>query len=98
MATCAPSLRGLPLAAPMMLLGSGAAGNVIGVPTDDPRFPNAWIAAASTHANGAVYVLMSKDAHVRVACARIGRLLDPIGANASVTPRVRAYLTGACTP
>ena len=24
--------------------------------------------------------------------------LDPIGANASVTPRVRAYLTGACTP
>jgi hypothetical protein len=90
--------RGLPLAVPMMLLGSRAAGNVIGVPTDDPRFPNAWIAATPTHANGAIYVMMSKDAHVRIACGRIGRLLDPIGAGASVAPRVRAYLAGVCMP
>ncbi len=90
--------RGLPLNAPIMLLGSAAAGNVIGVPTDDPRFPNAWIAATSTRANGSVYVMMSKNAHVRIACARIARLLDPIGASASVAPRVRAYLNGACNP
>jgi hypothetical protein len=90
--------RSLPLAAPMVLLGEAAAGNVIGVPTDDPHFPNAWIAAARTRANGSVYVMMPKDAHVRVACRRIERLLDPLGSSAAVTPRVRAYLTGVCTP
>jgi hypothetical protein len=90
--------RASPLRAPLMLLGSAAAGNVIGVPTDDPQFPNAWIAATATRANGTVYVMMPKRAHVRVACARLARLLDPIGAGVPVAPHVRAYLNGACTP
>jgi hypothetical protein len=44
-------------------------GLVIGVPTDDPRFPNAWIATSTTKPDGSLYMVASSKAHLRLNCA-----------------------------
>jgi hypothetical protein len=38
------SHRATKLSAPLLLRGNSDAGDALGVPTDDSRFPNAWIA------------------------------------------------------
>jgi hypothetical protein len=89
--------RTSPLRAPLFLLGDGAAGDVIGVPTDAPEFPNAWFAAAKITASGAVFAVLPSDAKLRAACMSLDRLLAQVGAARTVAPKVRAFLAAHCT-
>jgi hypothetical protein len=88
--------RTAPLGAPLFLLGGGAAGDVIGVRTDRPEFPNAWFAAAKTTADGAVFAVLPADANLRVGCTGLNRLLDQVSAARTVSPKVRKFLGERC--
>jgi hypothetical protein len=89
--------RSAPLGGPIFLLGGGgAAGDVIGVPTDSREFPNAWLAATTRRSDGSFYAVIPPGAHLRVSCAGIDRL----GARAAMTrglaAPVRDYLQKNC--
>jgi len=87
--------RSAPLRSPLWLIGATDAGDVIGLPTDDPQHPNAWIATDRTPERG-VYVFPI-TARPRVACAEIDRLvLGTLGLR-KIAPGVRSYLEGHCT-
>jgi hypothetical protein len=88
--------RTSPLGAPLFLLGDGAAGDVLGVPTDAPEFPNAWFAAGKITASGAVFAVLKSDAKLRAACGSLDRLLGQVGAARTVAPKVRAFLAEHC--
>jgi hypothetical protein len=88
--------RTLPLHAPLFLLGDGAAGDVIGVPTDVPQFPNAWFAAAKLTVTGEVLAVLPPAAQLRADCGGLARLLQEVSAARPVLPKVNAYLTGHC--
>jgi hypothetical protein len=89
--------RTSPLGAPLFLLGDGAAGDVIGIPTDAPKFPNAWFAAAKITANGEVFAVLPSDAKLRAGCGSLDRLLRQVGAARTIVPKVRAFLAAQCT-
>src|SRR5271165_5436176 len=43
-------------------------GPLLGIPTDDPRFPNAWIAATMVKPDGSVYAVLPRSAQLRLSC------------------------------
>jgi hypothetical protein len=85
------------LAGPLFLLGTGAAGDVIGMPTRDPRFPNAWLAADKTLPSGAVY-LVPRNAGLSAPCESLNRLLAGLADSRPVSPLVREFLSRHCIP
>jgi len=88
--------RTAPLGAPLFLLGDGPAGDVIGVPTDAPGFPNAWFAAAKMTVSGEVFAVLPANARLRAGCGSLDRLLRQVGAARPIAPKVRAFLAGHC--
>ncbi len=88
--------RTAPLGAPLFLLGDGPAGDVIGIPTNAPDFPNAWFAAAKITVSGQVFAVLPPVAKLHAGCAGLDRLLGQVGAARTVSPKVRAYLAGQC--
>jgi hypothetical protein len=87
--------RGAPLRSPLWLIGAMDAGDVIGLPTDDPQHPNAWIATDRTPQRG-VYVFPS-TVRLRVTCSEIDKLVSGTLALRKIAPGVRSYLDGHCT-
>src|SRR5208283_1734559 len=57
--------RSTPLTDIVALAENTEIGLVIGVPTDDQLFPNAWIAASTTKPDGSLYEVISPKAHLR---------------------------------
>jgi len=84
------------LAGPLFLLGGGAAGDVVGLPTQDPRYPNAWLAADKTLAGGAVY-LVPRNARLAAPCASVSRLLSALPGGRPVSPVVSEFLSLHCS-
>jgi len=87
--------RAAKLSGPLFLLGAGAAGDVSGMPTRDPGFPNAWLAADKTLPGGAVY-LVPRNAALSAPCARVQRLLSALADTRPVSPLVRDFLSRHC--
>jgi hypothetical protein len=92
------SHRSAPLRGPIFLLGVGAAGDVIGVPTDSREFPNAWLAAAKRRSDGSFHGVLPPSARLHASCAGIDRLFEQVGASRPVAAPVRDYLKRNCTP
>jgi len=88
--------RSAKLAGALFLLGSGAAGDVIGMPSGDARFPNAWLAADKTLPDGAVY-LVPRNAGFAATCAGVTKLLAALADTRPVSPRVREFLSHHCS-
>jgi len=84
------------LSGPLFLLGSGPAGDMIGIPSKDTRFPNAWLSADKTQPNGSVY-LVPRDTELRAPCLSVTRLLTPLAPTRPVSPLVREFLSRHCT-
>jgi hypothetical protein len=53
---------------PVVIAGDPDTGPVIGVPTDDVRFPNAWIATSRTAPDGKPYIVSTTTAKLIVTC------------------------------
>jgi len=83
------------LAGPLFLLGAGAAGDVLGMPTQDPRYPNAWLAADETLPDGATY-LVPRGARLVAPCDSVNRLLSALTDTRPVSPAVRDFLSRQC--
>jgi hypothetical protein len=83
------------LAGPLFLLGAGAAGDVIGVPSQDPRYPNAWLAVDKTLPDGAAY-LVPRNAVLSAPCDSVQRLLSALTETRPVSPVVREFLSRHC--
>jgi len=83
------------LAGPIFLLGAGAAGDVIGLPSEDPRYPNAWLAADKTLPDGAAY-LVPRNAGLAAPCASVQRLLSALTEARPVSPVVREFVSRHC--
>jgi hypothetical protein len=83
------------LAGPLFLLGTGAAGDVIGMPTRDDHYPNAWLAAEKTLPGGAVY-LVPHDAGLSATCESMRGLLSAVTETRPVSPTVRDFLSRHC--
>lgn len=90
--------RAAPLRGPIFLLGGGAAGDVIGVPTDSREFPNAWLAAATRRSDGSFHAVIPPGAHLQVSCIGIDRLYQQVGATRALAGPVRDYLKKNCVP
>jgi hypothetical protein len=90
--------RSAPLRGPIFLLGAGAAGDVIGVPTDSREYPNAWLAAAKRRSDGSFHAVIPQGARLQVSCAGIERLYEQVGATLALAGPVRDYLAKACAP
>jgi len=88
--------RSAPLRGPLFLIGATDVGDVIGLPTADPRFPNAWIAGTQTRGTQGIY-LFPESARPRLACGEVDRLFaGPLTAR-SIAPAVRRYLHEHCS-
>ncbi len=90
--------RSAPLRGPIFLLGGGAAGDVIGVPTDSHEFPNAWLAAATRRSDGSFYAVIPPGARLHVSCLGIDRLYQQVATTRSLAAPVRDYLNKNCGP
>ncbi len=88
--------RSAPLRGPIFLLGGGAAGDVIGVPTDTREFPNAWFAAATRRSDGSFHAVIPTGARLHVSCAAIDRLFAQVGTTRALAVTVRDYLNNNC--
>lgn len=88
--------RSTPLTDIVALAKNPEIGLVIGVPTDDHLFPNAWIAASTTKPDGSLYEVISPKAHLQISCPKVRAFLsDTIGTSAARS--VRDQLTRQCT-
>lgn len=90
--------RSAPLRGPIFLLGGGATGDVIGVPTDSAEFPNAWLAAATRRSDGSFHAVIPEGSHLRVSCVGIERLYAQVGTTRALAEPVRDYLKKNCVP
>jgi hypothetical protein len=93
--------RSAKLAGPLFLLGAGAAGDVIGVPTKDSRYPNVWLAAEKTSPDGGVYLvphdaLVPHNAVFAAPCDSVRRLLATLVLTRPVSPAARDFLSRHC--
>jgi hypothetical protein len=87
--------RSAPLADITALVDDPEIGLVIGVPTDDHMFPNAWIAATTTKPDGTIYEVVSTKARLRVSCARVHAFFDD-PTRASIASAVREQIERQC--
>jgi hypothetical protein len=88
--------RATPLTDIVALAENPEIGLVIGVPTDDHLFPNAWIAASTTKPDGSLYEVISSKAHLQISCPKVRAFFsDPTGT--SVARSVRDQVTRQCT-
>jgi hypothetical protein len=85
--------RGVKLSEPVVVLGDPVTGTVIGVPTDDPRFPNAWIATSKFTSDGKPYVVISGA--VKLTCQQVDTLMSKRELK-GVAPGVRLFLAQHC--
>jgi hypothetical protein len=90
--------RSAPLRGPIFLFGGGAAGDVIGVPTDSRAFPNAWLAAATRRSDGSFHAVIPPGARLHVSCIAIDRLYQQVSATRALAAPVRDYLKINCGP
>jgi hypothetical protein len=90
------SRRSTPLTDITALTEDREIGLVIGVPTDDHMFPNAWIAASATKPDGSVYVVISQKAHLAISCGRARAFFDD-PTRVSIAPAVREHIERHCT-
>jgi hypothetical protein len=88
--------RSVRLADIVALTGSPDIGLVLGVPTDDPMFPNAWIATSTTKPDGSLYVVKTSKAHLRLNCASAHAFFDDPG-RVSISRAVREQVERQCT-
>jgi hypothetical protein len=91
------SHRATKLFAPLYLRTDSDAGDVVGVPTDDSRFPNAWISISHAKGNGSVYAVMPSTAHVQVTCQQVDHLFKDGTPSNEVSPAVAKYFRQVCT-
>jgi hypothetical protein len=71
---------------------------ILGIPTDDPRFPNAWIAATVAKPDGSVYAVLPRSAHLRLQCDQVSVLVEEVNKRAQMASEVRKYLNAICQP
>jgi hypothetical protein len=74
----------------------GETGPILGIPTDDARFPNAWIAATIAKSDGSVYAVMPRSAHLRLPCSQSVVLTEKVNKAARMSLAVSEYLEKNC--
>lgn len=77
--------RPIRLSEPILIHGTMKIGDVLGLPTDDAHFPNAWIAVTKVRSNGDIFAVMARRARVRVSCAQVLALKGSAEVNMSAS-------------
>jgi hypothetical protein len=89
--------RSVKLSSPVFVLERSDVGGVLGFPTDDAQFPNAWIATGVAKSDGSIYAVMPRTSRIRATCSQVEAVMTE-AASTKIADPVRNYLLNNCSP